>query len=175
MTDLRKPPGSRHGSDTTPRQRQQGASGFGLEHCYEAYALLVPVAWEGVSCSPEVPDVSGAYRQGVDATLQVLAGMVCMAVFAGSMLLMLHTAPRTREPSSYSLGNIAWPTSATRCPPSASLTCHRGPIWFLPTFYVVNSALMLSWYLRCRPVRRERSLAATRVVPMTAVARGVPR
>lgn len=93
----------------------------------------------------------------MDATLPMLAGMVSTAVFAGSMLPMLHKALRTRELSSYSLGNIALANvgNAVHClyvfhlPP--------GPIWVLHTFYVITSALMLYWYLRGRQVTRDAS------------------
>lgn len=111
----------------------------------------------------------------MDATLPVLAGMVSTAVFAGSMLPMLHKALRTREMSSYSLGNIVLANvgNAVHCVYVFHLP--PGPIWFLHTFYVFSSALMLYWYLRCRSARRERTLAATRELPMTAVALGAPR
>lgn len=121
------------------------------------------------------PDTSGPYRRGMDATLPVLAGMVSTAVFAGSMLPMLHKALRTREMSSYSLGNIALANVGNAVHSVYVFDLPPGPIWFLHTFYVLSSALMLYWYLRCRPVRRERIQAATREVTMTAVALGAPR
>jgi hypothetical protein len=125
--------------------------------------------------SPDAPDVSGAYRRGMDATLPGLAGMVSTAVFAGGTLPMLHKAPRTRDLSSYSLGNIALANVGNAVHSVYVFNLPRGPIWFLHTFYVVSSALMLYWYLRCRHGRRGRPLAATRAVPMTAVARGAQR
>jgi hypothetical protein len=110
--------------------------------------------------------------EGMGATLPVLAGMVSTAVFAGSMLPMLHKALRTRELSSYSFGNIALANVGDAVHSVYVFHLPPGPIWFLHTLYVVSSALMLYWYLRCRPVRRGRPLAATRAVPMAAVARG---
>jgi hypothetical protein len=110
--------------------------------------------------------------EGMGATLPVLAGMVSTAVFAGSMLPMLHKALRTRELSSYSFGNIALANVGNAVHSVYVFHLPPGPIWFLHTFYVVSSALMLYWYLRCRPVRRGRPLAATRAAPMAAVARG---
>ena len=106
------------------------------------------------------------------ATLPVLAGMVSTAVFAGSVLPMLHKALRTRELSSYSFGNIALANVGNAVHSVYVFHLPPGPIWFLHTFYVISSALMSYWYLRCRPVRRGRPLAATRTVPMAAVARG---
>ena len=86
----------------------------------------------------------------MDTTLPMLAGMVSTAVFAGSMLPMLHKALRTRELSSYSLGNIALANvgNAVHCVYVFDLP--PGPIWVLHTFYVITSALMLYWYLRGR-------------------------
>jgi len=111
----------------------------------------------------------------MDATLPVLAGMVSTAVFAGSVLPMLHKALRTREMSSYSLGNIALANVGNAVHSVYVFDLPPGPIWFLHTFYVLSSALMLYWYLRCRPVRCDRTQAATREVTMTAVALGAPR
>lgn len=91
----------------------------------------------------------------MDATVPVLAGVVSTAIFAGSMLPMLHKALRTRELSSYSLGNIALANvgNAVHCVYVFALP--PGPIWFLHSFYVVSSALMLYWYLRSGSARRE--------------------
>ena len=95
----------------------------------------------------------------MDTTLPMLAGMVSTAVFAGSMLPMLHKALRTRELSSYSLGNIALANvgNAVHCVYVFHLP--PGPIWVLHTFYVITSALMLYWYLRGRHAQRDRSPA----------------
>ena len=84
----------------------------------------------------------------MDTTLPMVAGMVSTAVFAGSMLPMLRKAIRTRELSSYSLGNIALANvgNAVHCIYVFNLP--PGPIWVLHTFYVITSALMLYWYLR---------------------------
>lgn len=111
----------------------------------------------------------------MDATLPMLAGMVSTAVFAGSVLPMLHKALRTREMSSYSLGNIALANVGNAVHSLYVFDLPPGPIWFLHTFYLVSSALMLYWYFHCRPARRERALAATRDAPMPPVALGAPR
>ena len=50
-----------------------------------------------------------------------------------------------------------------------------GPIWFLHTFYLVSSALMLFWYFHCRQARRERTPVTTPVERMPPVALGAPR
>jgi hypothetical protein len=111
----------------------------------------------------------------MDATLPMLAGMVSTAVFAGSVLPMLHKALRTREMSSYSLGNIALANVGNAVHSVYVFDLPPGPIWFLHTFYLVSSALMLFWYFRCRPERRERTLVATRGAPLPSVALGAPR
>lgn len=105
------------------------------------------------------------------ATLPVLAGMVSTAVFAGSVLPMLHKALRTRDLSSYSFGNIVLANVGNAVHSVYVFHLPSGPIWFLHSIYLASSALMLYWYLGCRPVRRGRPLAPTRAVSMFAVAR----
>jgi len=83
----------------------------------------------------------------------VLAGVVSTAVFAGSVLPMLHKAMRTRDLSSYSLGNIVLANVGNAVHSVYVFHLPAGPIWFLHSFYVVSSALMLFWYLRCRTFR----------------------
>lgn len=85
------------------------------------------------------------------ATLPLLAGMVSTAVFAGSVVPMLRKAARTRELSSYSPGNIALANIGNAVHSVYVFHLPPGPIWFLHSFYVVSSALMLYWYLRYRP------------------------
>ncbi|WP_206050870.1 hypothetical protein [Nocardioides speluncae] len=108
----------------------------------------------------------------MEATLPVLAGMVSTAVFAGSMLPMLRKALRTRELSSYSLGNIALANVGNAVHSIYVFNLPPGPIWFLHAFYVVSSALMLYWYVRYRPVHLVRPWTAARAVPTAAAARG---
>ncbi|HEX6149847.1 hypothetical protein [Nocardioides sp.] len=94
----------------------------------------------------------------MELTLPVLAGMVSTAVFAGSVLPMLHKALRTRELSSYSLSNIVLANLGNAVHSIYVFDLPPGPIWLLHTFYVVSSALMLywylHWYLRSQPARR---------------------
>jgi hypothetical protein len=83
----------------------------------------------------------------------VLAGVVSSAVFAGSVVPMLLKALRTRDLSSYSLGNIALANLGNMVHSVYVFHLPAGPIWFLHSFYVVSSALMLFWYLRYSRVR----------------------
>jgi hypothetical protein len=98
------------------------------------------------------------------ATLPILAGMVSTAVFAISVLPMLRKVALTRDLSSYSLGNIALANIGNAVHSFYIFHLPPGPLWFLHTFYVFSSALMLYWYLRYRPVRRGRPLRATRAI-----------
>ena len=123
--------------------------------------------------SPDVNGATGPYRRGMDATLTMLAGMVSTAIFAGSVLPMLHKALRTRDMSSYSLGNIAMANVGNAVHSVYVFNLPAGPIWLLHTFYVFSSALMFCWYLRWRPMRR--TPVATRELPRTAAAVGSPR
>jgi hypothetical protein len=88
------------------------------------------------------------------ATLQVLAGMVSTAVFAGSFGNIVPA----------NVGNAG--VLDLRLPPAA------GPIWFRHTLSMVSSALTSYRYVRCCPARRGRPPAATTAVPMAAVAWG---
>ncbi len=107
--------------------------------------------------------------------MPVLAGMVSTVVFAGSTLPMLHKALRTRELSSYSLSNIALANVGNAVHSVYVFHLPPGPIWFLHTFYMVSSALMLYWYLRSHTIRRERPVATSRAAPLNAVRRVAPR
>jgi hypothetical protein len=111
----------------------------------------------------------------MDTTVPVLAGIVSSVVFAGSMLPMLRKALRTRDLSSYSLGNVALANLGNAVHSVYVFHLPPGPIWFLHTFYVVSSALMLYWYLRYRPPGRKRPPAGTRAVSLTAIPRGALR
>ena len=108
----------------------------------------------------------------MDTTLPVIAGMVSTVIFAASTLPMLHKALRTRELSSYSLGNIALANVGNAVHSIYVFHLPPGPIWLLHTFYLVSSALMLYWYLRSHTPRRRRSVAASRAAPLVAVTRG---
>lgn len=104
------------------------------------------------------------------ATLPILAGMVSTTIFAGSVLPMLLKAARTRELSSYSLGNIALANIGNAVHSVYVVHLPPGPIWVLHLFYVVSSALMLYWCLRFRPPPSSPALGENRTVP-AAVAR----
>ncbi len=88
------------------------------------------------------------------STLPVVAGMVSTTVFAGSMLPMLLKAARTRDLSSYSIGNLVLANIGNAVHSVYVFHLPPGPIWFLHGFYLLTSALMLCWWVRYRPGTR---------------------
>lgn len=82
--------------------------------------------------------------------LAVLAGVLSTGLFAMSYLPMLRKAARTRDLSSYSLGNLAITNAGNALYSVYVFSLPFGPIWFLHTFYLAASALMLVWFFRFR-------------------------
>ncbi len=82
--------------------------------------------------------------------LAVLAGVLSTGLFAMSYLPMLVKAVRTRDLSSYSLGNLAITNVGNAVHSVYVFSLPLGPIWFLHAFYLVASALMLVWFVRFR-------------------------
>ena len=88
--------------------------------------------------------------------LAVFAGVLSTGLFAMSYLPMLVKAARSRDLSSYSLGNLAITNVGNAVHSVYVFSLPLGPIWFLHTFYLVASALMLVWFLRYRAAWRRR-------------------
>ena len=82
--------------------------------------------------------------------LAVFAGVVSTGLFVMSYLPMLRKAARTRDLSSYSLGNLATTNLGNLVYSVYVFSLPFGPIWLLHGFYLVTSALMLLWFLRYR-------------------------
>jgi hypothetical protein len=84
------------------------------------------------------------------STLDVptVAGVVSTVIFAGSTLPMLAKAHRSRDLTSYSLGNIALANVGNAVHSLYVFSLPPGPLWLLHSFYVGSSGLMLGWYLR---------------------------
>ena len=78
--------------------------------------------------------------------------MISTGLFVASVLPMLAKAWRTKDLSSYSLGNIATSNVANLVYAVYVFNMPLGPIW-LHSFYLVASALMLFWCVRYRPTR----------------------
>ncbi len=94
----------------------------------------------------------------MDGTIPLLAGAVSSVIFACSTLPMLVKAARTKDLSSYSLGNILLSNLGNLVHSVYVFSLPAGPIWALHTFYVLSTALMLVWYLRYTesPIPRRR-------------------
>ncbi|MEI5582889.1 MULTISPECIES: hypothetical protein [unclassified Agromyces] len=93
----------------------------------------------------------------------IIAGVTSTGLFAMSYLPMLVKAARTRDLSSYSLGNLAITNAGNLVHSVYVFSLPPGPIWFLHAFYLVASALMLGWFLRYRTAgERHRPRPASR-------------
>jgi hypothetical protein len=82
------------------------------------------------------------------SSLPVLAGIVSTVIFAASTLPMLVKAHRTRDLSSYSLGNMLMANVGNAVHSVYVFSLPPGPLWVLHSFYLVSTGLMLTWFLR---------------------------
>jgi hypothetical protein len=98
----------------------------------------------------------------MEATLPVIAGSVSTTIFAASMLPMLVKAGRSRDLSSYSLGNIALANAGNAVHSVYVFNLPAGPVWVLHSFYLVSTLLMLVWYLRFEVAGVHRTAHASR-------------
>ena len=106
-----------------------------------------------------------AIRTVASMDLAVIAGVVSTGLFAMSYVPMLAKAARTRDLTSYSLGNLAITNAGNAVYSAYVFSLPFGPIWFLHSFYVVASLLMLVWFLRSRAAAaRARSATPCRSV-----------
>src|ERR1044071_9578753 len=83
-------------------------------------------------------------------SLPALAGVTATVIFAASTVPMLVKAYRSRDLSSYSLGNIGLANLGNAVHSVYVFSLPPGPIWALHGFYLVTSGLILAWYLRFR-------------------------
>jgi hypothetical protein len=120
----------------------------------------------------------------MDASIPVLAGTISTILFATSTMPMLAKAFRTKDLHSYSLGNILTANGGNLVHSLYVYSLPSGPIWWLHSFHLVTTGLMLAWYLRYeRPfrlrqfvapaIRRLRAPATKRVASPTST--GIPR
>lgn len=89
-------------------------------------------------------------------SLPVIAGIASTAIFAGSVLPMLAKALRTRELSSYSLGNLVMANVGNAVHSVYVFSLPPGPLWILHSFNQSSTALMLVWFLRYELLPRRR-------------------
>jgi hypothetical protein len=81
-------------------------------------------------------------------SVPVLAGIIATTIFAASTVPMLLKAYRTRDLSSYSIGNILLANVGNAVQSVYVLSLPPGPLWVLHGFYLATTAWMLVWFLR---------------------------
>ena len=84
----------------------------------------------------------------METNLPTIAGFISTALFALGNLPMLAKALRTKNLASYSLGNILLSNIGNIIYSIYVFQLPLGPIWFLHSFYLLSTGLMLVWYLR---------------------------
>ena len=84
----------------------------------------------------------------MEINLPTIAGFISTGLFALGTLPMLAKAFRTRDLASYSLGNILMSNVGNVIYSIYVYQLPLGPIWFLHSFYLLSTGLMLFWYLR---------------------------
>jgi hypothetical protein len=77
-----------------------------------------------------------------------VAGSFSTALFVLSYLPMLVKAARTRDLDSYSRGQLILATAGNAINSLYVFSLPVGPIWFLHTFNLGCTLLMLAWHLR---------------------------
>ena len=81
-------------------------------------------------------------------SVPVLAGTISTTLFVVSYLPMLVKAVRTKDLTSYSLGNLVIANLGNAVHSVYVYSLPLGPIWFLHTFYLAATAAMLVWHRR---------------------------
>ena len=84
----------------------------------------------------------------METNLPNIAGIISTALFALGTLPMLVKAFRTRDLASYSLGNLLLNNIGNIIYSMYVFSLPQGPIWFLHSFYLLITGLMLVWYLK---------------------------
>jgi uncharacterized protein with PQ loop repeat len=84
----------------------------------------------------------------METSLPTIAGFVSTMLFTLGTLPMLSKAFRTKNLASYSLGNILLSNIGNLIYSIYVFQLPRGPIWFLHSYYLLSTGLMLIWYLR---------------------------
>lgn len=84
----------------------------------------------------------------MQSSLPTIAGFISTTLFALGTLPMLAKAFRTKSLASYSLGNILLSNVGNLIYSLYVFNLPLGPIWFLHSYYLLTTGLMLLWYLR---------------------------
>ncbi|HEX3222908.1 MAG TPA: hypothetical protein VHR35_10100 [Nocardioides sp.] len=87
------------------------------------------------------------------SSVATVAGTLATLVFALSTLPMLGKAFRSRDLTSYSMGNLVLGNVGNAIYSIYVFQLPLGPIWFLHGFYLLSSGLMLFWSRRFRGAR----------------------
>ncbi len=78
----------------------------------------------------------------------VVAGAISTILFACSAMPMLWKACTTHDLASYSFGNLMLANAGNAVHSLYVFNLPPGPIWFLHSFYLLTTGLMLLLYLR---------------------------
>jgi hypothetical protein len=84
----------------------------------------------------------------METNLPNIAGFISTALFALGTLPMLAKAFHTKNLASYSLGNILMSNVGNLIYSIYVFQLPPGPVWFLHSYNLVTTGLMLVWYLR---------------------------
>jgi uncharacterized protein with PQ loop repeat len=84
----------------------------------------------------------------METNLATIAGFISTVLFTLGTLPMLAKAYRTRNLSSYSLGNILMSNVGNIIFAIYVFNLPSGPIWFSHGYNLLTTGLMLVWYLR---------------------------
>ena len=102
----------------------------------------------------------------IPSDFPMIAGFVSTGLFAVGTLPMLTKAFRTRNLASYSLGNILLSNVGNVIYSIYVFNLPPGPVWFLHSYNLLTSGIMLVWYLRyegvCHRPRSSCSQGVTR-------------
>ncbi len=84
----------------------------------------------------------------METNLATIAGFISTGLFAVGTLPMLVKAFRTRDLASYSLGNILLSNVGNLIYSIYVFHLPAGPVWFLQSYNLVTTGLMLVLYLK---------------------------
>src|SRR5512135_1649713 len=84
----------------------------------------------------------------MDTNLSTIAGFISTALFAVGTLPMLTKALRTKDLASYSLGNVLLSNVGNIIYSIYVFQLPPGPVWFLHSYNLLSTGLMLVWYLK---------------------------
>jgi len=104
--------------------------------------------------------MTGALREAA-----VVAGVISTVLFVVSQLPMLVKAARTRDLSSYSVGNLVVANAGNVVHTLYVVSLPVGPIWLLHGFYLGTTALMPCWWVLYRESPHEASKPEAEAVP----------